>query len=207
VTTGYDAVDVSALPPGGDYYLAYIDGDYITLPAVRAKFPTARILTVTTTGKLAADICDVESGDARPAIAAAGVRAGLYNTVYSDVSTKPELDTAMGDLDWQWYAANPTGEEHLVPDSVATQWAWPGHGSTGNYDISTTNGVYPNTPPPLPEGVTMADVAVFTNTQGEPEVYFVSEAQQVCALVRSTSNKWTPYNVSNLANDTTKVAS
>ena len=150
MTTIYDAVDVAAIPASATTILAYIDGNYVTYPAARKRFPSARILTVTTSGKNAADICDVESQDATPAIAAAGVRAGLYHTVYSDVSTKPALDSALSGLAWQWYAAHPTGVPHLEPNSVATQYAWPGYGSPGNYDISMTNGTYPNAPAPQP---------------------------------------------------------
>ena len=156
MTTIYDAVDVAAIPSSATTILAYIDGGYVTYPAVKARFPNARILTITTNGRNRADICDVESGDATPSIAAAGVRAGLYNTVYSALSVKPDLDTALSGSSWQWYAANPTGVPHLVPNSVATQYAWPGLGSPGNYDISVTNGVYPNaapTPPPAPAPV------------------------------------------------------
>lgn len=148
MTTIYDAVDVAAIPASAQIILAYIDGGYRTFNAVRARFPNALILTVTTNGLNSADICDVESGDATPAIAARGVAAGLYGTVYSDTSTHGALVAAIRGA-WQWYAADPTGTPHLVPGSVATQWAWPGHGSPGNYDISVTNGVYPNAPAPV----------------------------------------------------------
>ena len=146
--TGYDAVDVSALPPGGDFYLAYLDGAWPTYQAVRAKFPKAQVLSVTVTGKLPADIIDVETGDATPAGAAAWVRAGKGKGVYSDTSTHPALVSALAGLDWWWYAADPTGVPHIVPGSLATQWAWPGHGSPGNYDISQS---IPVAPPPHPQ--------------------------------------------------------
>lgn len=149
--TIYDAVDVAAIPASATTLLAYIDGDYVTLPAVRARFPKATILTVTTNGRSKADICDVESGDATPAIAAQGVRDGLYDNVYSALENEDALFDLLAGKDWNWFAADPTGEEHLVPRSVATQWAWPGHGSPGNFDISVTNGVWPApTPGPSP---------------------------------------------------------
>lgn len=157
----YDAVDVPAIPADATVILAYIDGGYITYQAVRDRFPNALILTITTTGWNSADICDVESGDATPAIAAAGVRDGLFRTVYSAWSNKGALDSLISGA-WHWFAADPTGHLHLAPGSVATQWAWPGLGSPGNYDISTTDGVWPNTPvpptptPPPPQEATMA---------------------------------------------------
>lgn len=146
----YDAVDVGAIPATAQAVLAYLDGGYVTLPAVRARFPHAQVLTVTTTGHSRADICDVESGDATPSIAAQGVRSGLYRTIYSATSTYGALRAALAGLAWDWFAADPTGVAHVVPGSVATQWAWPGHGSPGNFDISETNGVWPGSPAPSP---------------------------------------------------------
>lgn len=162
----YDAVDVAAIPADAQMILAYIDGGYVTLPAVQQRFPNARILTVTTNGKNKADICDVESGDATPAIAGQGVAAGLYKTVYCALENKAAVFAACSDFNW--YCAHPTGVEHLEPDSVATQWAWPGYGSPGNYDISVTNGVWPDAAPaptPPPKETEMGIIAVPSNGQ------------------------------------------
>jgi hypothetical protein len=136
MTTIFDAVDVAAIPANASVILAYIDGGYRTYNAVTARFPKARVLTITTTGLNKADICDVESQDATPAIAARGVRAGLYRTVYSDRSTKPALDAALAGLQWDWYAAAPGSPAKVIAGSIATQYAWPGYGSPGNYDVS-----------------------------------------------------------------------
>ena len=147
----YDAVEVSAIPADAQIVLAYIDGNWPTYSQIKTRFPHATILTVTTNGFNTADICDVESGDATPAIASAGVKHGLYDTVYCARSNLGPLVTAMSDLPWHWFAADWTGVQHLVPGSVATQWAAPGFGSPGNYDISVTNGVWPHPPvPPAP---------------------------------------------------------
>lgn len=146
----YDAVDVSAIPRNAQVILAYIDGGYVTLATVRAQFPNARIITVTTNGLNRADLCDVESGDATPAVAAQGVRNGLYVNVYSDRSTKPSLDAALAGLAWNWYCAAPGTSANLQPGSVATQFAWPGFGSPGNYDISVADPTWLNGPTPAP---------------------------------------------------------
>lgn len=146
----YDAVDVSAIPRSAQVILAYIDGGYVTLATVRAQFPNARIITVTTNGLNRADLCDVESGDATPAVAAQGVRNGLYVNVYSDRSTKPALDAALAGLTWNWYCAAPGTSANLQPGSVATQFAWPGYGSPGNYDVSVADPNWINGPTPTP---------------------------------------------------------
>jgi hypothetical protein len=154
VTTvlGYDAVDVAAMPAGGAFYLGYIDGGYVTYPAVKARFPSAQVLTVTTSGRNKARICDVESGDATPAIFAQGVRGGLYRTAYSDMSTYDALVAACGGLSWDWFAADPTGTEHIPAKAVACQWAWGQLGQVpGNYDadVAYTSWLNP-TPQPAP---------------------------------------------------------
>ncbi len=132
----YDAVQVSAIPSNATTILAYVDGRYRTYAAVKARFPQARILTVSTTGATPANILDVEPGNIQPQGARLWVEAGFGHIIYSDRADKVRLDQALAGLTWQWYAADPTGVAHLVPDSIATQWAWPEHGSPGNYDMS-----------------------------------------------------------------------
>jgi len=154
----YDSTTPAAIPRDAAAVLAYVDGAYAQEAAVRAMFPAAAVLTVTTTGLCRALICDVEHGDATPRVAAAGVRAGWYRTVYSALATKPALDVEMGRTPWTWFAADPTGTEHIVPGSVATQYAWPGRGSPGHYDISVTDGTWPLVRPPTPPQPTEAQL-------------------------------------------------
>jgi len=138
----YDSVKVGNLP-AGTTYLGYVDGGYANDAAVRAEHPSARILTISTTGASPADILDVEPGDATPQKARRWVASGMGHVIYSDLSDKPLLDAALKGLTWQWYAADPTGcYPHLVPGSVATQYCW-----TGRYDISETDGSWPAAPP------------------------------------------------------------
>lgn len=150
MTTVYDSVTVEAMPADPNaIYLGYVDGMWPTYAAVKARFPHNVVLSVTTTGFTKADICDVEQGDATPEIAAAGLQNGLYHTIYSDRSTLPTLVKTIGHLQWQWFCADWTGVPHLVPGSVATQYADP-PSSGGNYDISITDGTWPNPPAPAP---------------------------------------------------------
>ena len=151
--TIYDSVSIEAIPADATALLAYIDGNYQTYNAARARFPTATILTVTVTGRSRANIIDVEGGDATPLVAAQWVRSGLGDTIYSSLSTKPSLDEALAGMWWNWYAADPTGWPHIVVGSVATQWGWPGIGSPGAYDISWANATWlaPPAPAPVPK--------------------------------------------------------
>jgi hypothetical protein len=148
--TIFDAVDVDAIPPYAEIILAYIDGEYPTYTKVRARFPAARILTITTKGDIPADICDVERYDATPEIGAAGVKAGLYPTLYSDTSTGPSLRSLLAGVPWDWFAADPTGVPHIVDGAVATQYAWPAQ-TGGNYDVSLSIPSYPFVAPEVPK--------------------------------------------------------
>jgi hypothetical protein len=172
----YDAVDVAAIPSSARIVLAYIDGDYVTLPAVKKRFPNARILTVTTTGENRADLADVESGDLIPETGAIVYKQGLVRALYSDTSSQVALAKAVGGP-FDWFAADPTGIPHLVKSStsarvVGTQYAWPGHGSPGNYDVSLAlptwvTPISPPNPSPSPGGTT---VPIATDTVAAWEV-------------------------------------
>ena len=147
MTIIYDSITVEALPwDPTAIYLGYVDGAWPTYTRVKQRFPNSVVLSVTTTGFTKADICDCETGDATPEVAAAGLANGLYHTIYSDRSTLPALVKAIGNQRWHWFCADWTGVPHLVPGSVATQYADP-PASGGNYDISITDGVWPSLPP------------------------------------------------------------
>lgn len=65
-----DSIYVDRLPDGYGQYLGYADGAVIpaTEPALRARFPHARLIILTVTGgTLDADGCDIEKGDLPPA--------------------------------------------------------------------------------------------------------------------------------------------
>jgi hypothetical protein len=77
-----DSIYVEDLISGYPAYLGYVDGDYITVPGLRAKFPEAKIVSLTVTGRtLEADGCDVESGDLNPDSGAAWVSRKLETKV------------------------------------------------------------------------------------------------------------------------------
>lgn len=181
----YDAVEVSAIPSDATTILAYVDGSWPTYQTVKTLFPQAKILTITTNGHNPADICDVESGDATPEIAARWVASGMGHTVYSDTSTKPALDAALAGLGWHWFAANPTGVQHLEPGSVATQFAWPGHGSPGNFDISVTDGVWPGAapvPPPAQQPAIPEEHSMFCHDPVTGGIWAVDEKGDFFAI-------------------------
>jgi peptidoglycan hydrolase-like protein with peptidoglycan-binding domain len=64
----YDSTNVARLPIDGDMYAAYMKGALIpsTVDAVKARFPSAIIVTIAVTSKQIAMVGDVEHGDITP---------------------------------------------------------------------------------------------------------------------------------------------
>ena len=61
--TMYDSVTVTDIPKEPAAVAAYINGIYKNIDEVRARFPRARILTISVTGDVVADCYDIEHGD------------------------------------------------------------------------------------------------------------------------------------------------
>lgn len=157
----YDAVDVAALPGDGDLYAGYIDGNYVTVPALRQRFPNKPIVEVAVrTGTNAGHVFDTEPGNPEPPAAARWVAmrrasgldtAGIYtmrswwgwcidalNAVGIDPNTVP------------FWIADATGREHELAGAIATQWLF-----HGDWDLSNVAdhwpGVDSGSPSPKPK--------------------------------------------------------
>jgi hypothetical protein len=142
----YDSVTPSALP-WGHQIATYVNGAYA--PAPSAVAGRSDVLWIDTNGSDHwANALDVEPGDATP--------AGAAQWVYQKLSIQPNSVAIVYTMlsDWQavkdnvatlpswmqgkvrYWIADPTGYNHIVPGSNATQWYW------GNsYDLTTA---YPN---------------------------------------------------------------
>lgn len=146
MATMYDSTDASAIPVGAVVAAGYVDGTFANFAAVVARTPKARHVSITVTGRPANDVCDCESGDLTPLNAArwAAVeqRAGRRPTIYCSKNTQQAVIVALasvgaGPVDW--WLADWTGVPHLLPGTVATQYA---HDVAG-CDVSFTDGVWP----------------------------------------------------------------
>lgn len=156
----YDSVDAPALPRNAKLCLYYVDGKYANYTAVRTQCPDATLIGVTTSskGSLSAQVYDCERGDGnaitaclwamqklalaqRPTIYCSRIGSPGYG--YPDVSRQVSNLKLVGKVDYG--IADYTGVPHLVPGSAFTQYANP-PSSGGDYDISITNGVWPNPP-------------------------------------------------------------
>ena len=138
----YDSVTPSAIPPH-QAVATYATGGY-AVPAANVA-NRGRVLWIDTRGTdPGAQALDVEPGCASPATAATWASARLtaqpnvVARVYTMISEWPAVKAAIATLPpWMqsrvhYWIADPTGVNHVVPGSWATQWYW-GH----SYDIST----------------------------------------------------------------------
>ena len=152
-TTMYDSTAAADIPANAQAAAGYVDGLYRWSAADFARFPVYKRITIDpTTGKMGgiyADGLDVENGDATPEQAAQWLRdwqAGLTPSdvpiLYFNVDTKPAVDAACAGLTFLWWAADWTGEPHLVDGSAATQYADPTT-SGGHYDLSVLGPTWP----------------------------------------------------------------
>lgn len=157
----YDSTAPADIPHADDgYVFAYNDGLYTQVDAVRARFPDARIITISAVGQASADVVDVEPGCVwPPASAVAYVQreraAGRNPTVYCGRSNWPAVvqafyDAGMGQP--PYWVAHYTNTPHLCSSScypssvgslvaVATQY---GGDLPGHFDVTVTNGAWPD---------------------------------------------------------------
>jgi peptidoglycan hydrolase-like protein with peptidoglycan-binding domain len=72
----YDGVNVAALPAGAQAYAGYYNGTYANLTELKARFPSAIIVSITPNGANGAMYIDIEPGNAVPADAPGFIKAG-----------------------------------------------------------------------------------------------------------------------------------
>jgi hypothetical protein len=142
--TIYDSVTPSTIP-SGQAAAVYANGAYAASSAQTAGHRS--VLWIDTNGSdPAANVLDVEPGDATPAGAAQWVQHRLTDRphsvaiVYTMMSDWQQVKDNVAALPgWMqskvhYWIADPTGVPHIVPGASATQWYW---GSS--YDITTAN--------------------------------------------------------------------
>jgi hypothetical protein len=149
--------DVAADIPASPFAVAgYVDGEPGSWSAADwDRFRDAYTTTISRRADRPADWLDIERGAALPAHVPTWAGKGFY----CNLSTLPAVETACRQANKplpKWWAAHPTGQPHIVPGSVATQWAWPKFGSPGHYDISAITDISLLTPPrsaPVPSPI------------------------------------------------------
>jgi hypothetical protein len=140
----YDSVKPSTLP-AGKAAAVYVNGTFAAFPSQLSGL--SAVLWIDTNGSdPAANVLDVEPGDATPARAAQWVKQRLSAQPHSTAivytfrndwqQVKDNMATLPGWMQSKvrYWIADPTGVPHVVAGASATQWYW------GNsYDVTIAN--------------------------------------------------------------------
>lgn len=153
----YDAVTPGGIPVNAQLVAGYADGRYANLPAMHARFPHARVVSIAVNHTTRAQVADVETGDMSPATAVQWARDTMHDvpnthlTIYANTSTWPKVKAAFKKAGVSlplWWAAHYTGQPHLEPGSIATQYL-----NTSGYDESEVADYWPGVDPDPGSGV------------------------------------------------------
>lgn len=140
MTIMYDSVTAAAIPQNAAVVAGYVDGKFAWSSADWALFPNAYHVRITVFGgTLAADVIDVENGDATPATAvqwASDIRAvGRIPIVYCNENTWPSVETAFASIAPPVYwIANYDGAQTIPNGADAKQYM-----NTPSYDLSVVD--------------------------------------------------------------------
>jgi len=151
--TMFDSVNIDNIPKDATWVAGYVDGIWPTYHALVRRFPKAYCVSIATSKNSPADVLDVEQGDATPEEAvdwAKAMRAkGQTPVVYTSLSNVDNVRTAFKTADVAeplLWVADWTNEPHLVPGSVATQYANGTAQYPGKAAFCDTSVVSPNWP-------------------------------------------------------------
>lgn len=135
----FDDINPALLPAGYDAYAGYVDGKWPDFNVIKAKFPSARILSVDVNGSnTGANALDVEPGDANNQTAVTWVKAKINAkaaliVIYTSVSNVNALVQALTDAGVPrtaykiWSAHYGAGAHMCGPATCGlTKWACDG---------------------------------------------------------------------------------
>ena len=95
-----DSIYIANLPAGFPAFAGYVDGTWQTAPGLKARFPSAHILTIAVFASDDADCCDCEKGDLTPAQVPSWVkrqmaRGAVLPCVYASAANIPAILSAL----------------------------------------------------------------------------------------------------------------
>jgi hypothetical protein len=142
----YDSTTIATIPASAPMVAAYANGRYQNYEQARVRFPRIPVVSIAVNTSGFAHVLDIEQGDATPeqfhgwatAVANRGVRRP---TAYCSRSTATAvLRSAPPGVVTDLWLADWSGTAHPLSlpraNVVAVQFAAPGHGSPGHYDVS-----------------------------------------------------------------------
>lgn len=137
----YDSISAASIPATATIMAGYINGNYRSYEAMRARFPFQTVLSISVDPHQAADILDIETGDATPAQSPAWVNlsraAGHHPTLYMNRSTYPAVLAANTATKPDYWGAQYDGVGICPPEWVAKQFH-----DAGPWDISVIGGYW-----------------------------------------------------------------
>jgi hypothetical protein len=153
----YDAIHAEDLPPGGDLYAGYIDGDWPDADAIAARFPGKTVVRIATNPKTN----DGQVGDGPPDNGTWAEWVG-WAEMRRDAGQEPTINTdyalwgagqaafrGAGVAEPVWWVALYDGNAVLAAGEAAKQYA-----STSAYDTSVVADYWPGVDPvPTPAPV------------------------------------------------------
>lgn len=175
MTTMYDSTNAEAIPKDATLCLGYMDADFAgNQAAIEQEIPDAKVVPVTCTagGAQSASVFDCEPGNGNAASAATWAlvkkqrgapletrviycaRVGEAGYGEPDVRAACAVEGLVAGEDYLLGIADGTGEPHMAEGAgiVFTQYAFPGLGSPGDYDVSETVDNWPASVGPTPSG-------------------------------------------------------
>lgn len=140
----FDSVDPFLIPTSAQAVAGYVNGRYAWPESGWARFPHAFKKTISIRPDQVAYVLDVEQGDAEPdqvpgwchLCLAGGLRrpTAYCSRLGTWPATRAAVHAAGLDAVVDYWVADYTGQPHLVPGSVATQWI-----DSGPYDLSVAD--------------------------------------------------------------------
>jgi hypothetical protein len=154
----FDSTAAHDIPRNAALVAGYVNGRYAWSQADWNLFqPQSRVAISVNAWYFEAIVLDVEAGDATPAeangfIVGAGPASGFVPTLYG---TRRTLDicqrlVAIAGLECDYWLADWTTIPHLPPGYSCCQYAAPGHGSPGHFDMSVVADWWPRKLVPTP---------------------------------------------------------
>jgi len=138
--TMYDSISVGSLPAGAEAYAGYTDGAYANASAIQARFPHAKVLTISVYAGGPGSALDVEPFDATNSQAATK-RYAVYYTSASNAAALVNMLTSYGIFrnTYKLWTAHYTGVAHICgPTSCGYPAVADGTQYASNNDFDTS---------------------------------------------------------------------
>jgi hypothetical protein len=151
--TMYDSVTARDIPGHPQLVAGYANGRYAWSSADWRRFaPASHVMISVKASYFAAIVLDVEPGNDTPAQAPGWVAqsrrvTGWTPTLYGSRAwlDRCRILVDKAGLDCDFWLAEWTGVPHLPAGFAACQYAAPGHGSPGHFDLSVVADWWPRT--------------------------------------------------------------